>query len=280
MSSSELSRANANLVRVGVLLAAAAIVGLPSVARACSCAFGVDFLAPRNGASDVPLNTRLWFGEFREDRPPREHVLRDAAGNVLNGSWSVLSASLTRLHVFTPLQELAPRTRYEVVLRDGIVASFVTGERRDDVAPAVPRIREVTEHVDSAFERSSCDPAQLLRVSFEADDDAQLAVLDRGRTARLDPAVPTGEVTELDVPSAAGAPREFSVGRGPCRVNWPEAARGRSTTIRVGAFDLAGNFSGFGPEEEIGFSVCGCSSAPGALTWAGLLALAVLRRRR
>ena len=102
-----------------------------------------------------------------------------------------------------------------------------------------------------------------------------LLVLDRDHTSELDVSALEGTVTD------AFTRTDFPyLGYAPCdQTNWPEADGGAATTIRMGAFDMAGNFSGFSEEEIIDLG-CGCDTRREArLGWLALLLIPIARRR-
>ncbi|MFN7133463.1 MAG: hypothetical protein ACK4N5_15390, partial [Myxococcales bacterium] len=166
------------------------VAALPVPADACDCVGDfVEFLAPPDGGSDVPTNTRLWIGAGTlglGNRPEDEVALHDPQGRVVTGRWTVLSAPLARLHVFTPTALLEPRSRYTVEVASAVKATFHTGDGPDDVAPAVPVLGATTEDVDSfAGGVSSCGEQYQLRM--EVTSDAPFTLLDRARTSTFAP---------------------------------------------------------------------------------------------
>jgi hypothetical protein len=68
-----------------------------------------------------------------------------------------------------------------------------------------------------------------------------IIVLDLAGSSTLDAAGPSGDVADATLSFT----EEFLVGSYPCGGNWPEAGLGASTTVALGAFNLAGEFSGW-----------------------------------
>ncbi len=265
------------------LIAALLSVLLPSAAWACSCVGPfLSFVAPADRATGVPLNTRIWIGAGEIfDAPPHLAVeLHEEPSTIRNGGWTLLEAPNAKLHVFTPAAELKPNTRYRIVINGERRAEFTTGEARDEEAPASPVLVGQEENLESSTFGAVSSCGESATVALTVESDAPILLLDRAGTSGFDPTTLHGSVTAIEVDQGT-TQRMLVVGQGGCTSNWPEAGRGESTQVRLGAMDLAGNFSGFGAAEEIGFGVCGCSSGSGAVTWAGLAgALAFLLRRR
>jgi hypothetical protein len=124
-----------------------------------------------------------------------------------------------------------------------VLSRFSTGSADDAVAPALPLVLDRDRTINSG-NRSSC-PGPTVLATFEVDHEAGLLVVDRDGTAIVQSDRPDGLVTTL-------SPRHHvSVGRSPCFENWPEAAEAARTRVRFGAYDLAGNFSGWSEYEEV-----------------------------
>jgi MYXO-CTERM domain-containing protein len=178
--------------------------------------------------------------------------------------------------VLTPLAPLREDTNYEVWGCDGEecrhrVLRFTTGSGLTNGVPAVPEL------VDQDHDRSGgggiCPREKtielrtthegLLVLQHESRADLGLTDVD-GLTSAI--VITVDEVLELD--------------QGGCDGSWPG---GRRAEVRLGALDLAGNFSGFSDPHVLDIG-CGCRSdrpaSPGlvalGLTLGGLL----IRRRR
>lgn len=269
------------------LIAAVALALLvtPAVARACSCGFGFEVLWPELGATEVPLNTRIWIAQLEEfEIPPLGEPLLHVFGETtaLEFTTSTIDTGNGPLTVLTPLAPLAPMTRYELLdcayvdCVDGtggsLVTRFITGTTTDTAPP--PRPVETGRDGDAdRGGRTSCGKSAWARVEFTAEGLVVMQ-LDEGT---LDPEALLGEV------SIATLEDNATVGRGACFTGWPDW-ESNSATVRYGAFDLAGNFSGWTEPDTLTIGRgCGCrSDAPGApsLLLLTVAALALRRRRR
>ena len=228
---------------------ALAMISLAPDARALSCAGPEELRAPRDGATDVPLDTLIWGGF-----PSSGVSLRGPDGIVAVEHRHIPMAGLgsrgTGMPVLIPLEPLLPNTTYTVEEESGANRSrqFTTGSAIDDAPPTPP-----------ALARSESAPGQLT-LDFIVDD-----IL----AGELDPAsAPFASIQDVLLPTNFGdgyhaldadipvfrwltqeATLKLSFG-GPCS-NWPLA--GDPFSARFGAFDLAGNFSGWAeiPDQEV-----------------------------
>jgi hypothetical protein len=263
-------------------LAAAALLARSTEARACSCIPPRTFtsmLAPFDGQTGVPVNTKLWVGvgHVRSDEfPPRPDGLRLMGQGEAPVEFTLgeLASDFDLVFVLTPAAPLERGARYELFDGDLRLSSFLVDTPADTTPPAIPRVVDVDSHrsTDWLWD-DSCGPSAF--VSFSLEHDGVVMVGDRERTSSLEPGGPSGEVTHLTEGPV------MSFGRMACSTNWEEAAYGATTTVRFGAFDLAGNFSGFGEPEHgrVGDLGCGCGGDAGALGLVALLSLALARRR-
>ncbi len=220
--------------------------------------------APESGAIDVPTNVRFWAGEFGSDPE-------------LVGPDGLVDMVVTHVGdnvVFTPRTPLQPLTVY----RHGQLGlEFTTASGPDLVAPPLPSVEGWTSAYSSGG-RAPCRETDA-RVTLDVvagDLDTLVVVLDRAESSTLDPVTLDGEVTAI-VKSFPGTPtRTLELGEAPCLDNWPGAKRGAETTVRLGAFDLAGNFSGWSEPEEVGIDGCDLGAGSGS----PFAALVLLIRRR
>ena len=217
----------------------------PGVARACSCYPATGVHHPAGGATDVPLNTRIWA-----EGPPGPVTVRLMMGgaevpvNVGSISW----VTGARLVVLTPKAPLAPRTQY--VISNPFSTNntiFTTGDAADSSPPPAPRGR-ITSACAGATPGSSCGPSYQM-ISFELEaTEAPVVTITGGET----PPPPVLDVYPDSWPPPRSFPITFlgarvlgarqSIGRGACMV-WPTTDSGG--TIFYGALDLSGNFSGW-----------------------------------
>lgn len=255
---------------------------LPGRAEACSCmppGF-TSFMAPEDGATAVPTNTRIWVGgqqtgggDFSgQTALPIE--LRDAQGNVVPGDEQELQGAFELVAVFVPDAELTPGENYQVLIGGEVLSTFSVGDGRDDMPPQIPVITS-QDNIHESGNFSSCGEAHYANLGVS--HGGVLALMDREEESTLDETHPAGILTELVIRDSV------TLGNAPCQSSWDEAKRGSKTQVRFSAFDLAGNFSGWSQNETIRIGAeNGCSTVAGSPALALLLvgALAVRRRLR
>lgn len=260
---------------------ALALLAVPSVAHACSCGFGFGVLWPEQDATGVPLNTRIWIADLNEIGVSQlgEPLLRVfGETTALDFTTSTIDTSKGPLTVLTPLAALAASTQYELVdcayveCVDGsggsLVTRFTTGTAADTDPP--PRPVETDRSGDAGgSRRDSCGKFKTATVQLDAEG---LIVMDIGDPT-FDPATLSGRTSVVTFDP------EITVGRGACSTGWPTSED--SAPVRYGAFDLAGNFSGWTEPDTLTIGRgCSCrSDAPGAPSLL-LLAVAALALRR
>jgi hypothetical protein len=211
-------------------------------ARALSCEER-EVQAPLPNAVDVPTNTRIWCSTLPWIESP-QIVLEDASGGAIDGTASVLGTPGDYdLLVFQPGNELAPNTEYTVtcpIPKDIPGAySFSTGAGPRHAPPRLPDVSNVR-----IMARENPEDGPTFGASFrDALEPGSLAVFDVGGAAALDSGGPAGALSDLRFVRTIAV--DAWVGHGPCGGNWPGATFGASTTVRLGAFDLTGAFSGW-----------------------------------
>ena len=225
----------------------------PDTARACSC-IGAP-TEPANGATNVPLNTRLWTHDPSPGLPLQYLELRVKGGAdvPLATAGALQFASGARMAVLTPAHLLAPRTTYELASFTGaVISTFTTGDTPDSVPPAAPAGRPVRACARLTPNSSCGNSHQSVELDITTDEVA-LVVLTRGETPpppsldRYPPSWPPQpnpvsfhRVRNLD---------PYGLGLGGCTV-WPHPEpRG---TVFYGALDIAGNFSGWTRGGDLG----------------------------
>jgi MYXO-CTERM domain-containing protein len=242
-----------------ILLAGLAASLAPRVAQACSC--GPPYLQePRPGATDVPVNTKIWYlppgprigATFRLEGPAG-----DAAMDMTVVSPGARFAPFTGGFVFTPRQPLTPGATYRfLVCVDGNCQGdqgFTVGSRRLDSA-ALPRELSRQPLFISGDPRSSCGPAaiQLINFKFEWDGIALLADVDGDN--HFSPVTFQDLLLHTATRAAGqGLNGELGLGLAPCS-DWPRDASGNpvlNPRLRFGVLDIAGNFSGWTMPEQV-----------------------------
>jgi hypothetical protein len=253
-------------------LAFVVALALPGLAIACECAvpfLGGDEMAPADGARDVPTNTRVWF-VWQVDGT----VFVVGGGERVMGEVTKLTWRGGEVQVFTPGRELQPRTAYQLGFEDGaqdgvFPMTFVTADGPDREPPTI-RALPTGGTLDEDAGSAACGPTRL--ASFGLEGDGLVVVLDVAGEAALGDD-PVGSVSGVFTGDSA------YVGSSVCSRNWPDARAGGSTQVRFGAFDLAGNFSGWTAAQEARIPEGGCSASGSAAAWVGVLALVPLRRK-
>lgn len=261
---------------------------LPRQAWACSCAFDdTQMLAPADGETDVPTNARVWIGAglYWGERGDSEYRLQllDEDGTPVDVVITELAGYIDMIAVLTPAAPLSPGMVYEIEV-DGeeTLGTFEVGSDSDSDAPAVPAEldRESSSSARHPNMMSSCGPTDV--VSLTLEDTGLVYVANIEGVDGMDTDGLTGEASELS-PSP-----ELYIGSAGCTWSWPDAEPHASTTVRWGAFDIAGNFSGWSDPATVSIPAAGCTctldgATPSAAgVTAALLALVGLglRRRR
>jgi len=212
-------------------------------------------------------------------------------GGAVESTWTTidtrtLSGEEEGLYTWNDVWVLTPTSPLEVglhqVLLDGYpVSSFEVMDRVEEDAPTIPTIVDEDYYVRRAHDCWSA--ARLVAFTLEAEYD--MVVIQEAGGGTLDIAALAGRVVDIQTNEIEdGVPGVVSFGSAPCIYNW-DAEPGDSTRVRLGAFDVAGNFSGWGPWVNVvipRYTTCGCASAPGEGGWLGVViaAMAIGRRGR
>ncbi len=246
------------------------ITWVPARALACSC-LGPGITLPAFGATGVPVNTGIWVFS-PQDAQLALMVAASGEGVALE---CVNLGHTTRCN---PTADLLPDTLY----RDGVTGmEFTTGSTRDDAAPAPPAELDRRYYSSNGAvygdSCSSTNPSGVVVLTLRGGEPI-LVVDTSGGT---DPAAPSGPVTELFAPSGLARSNEAWIGTWACTNNRPTVP-GDRFPLRIGAFDVAGNFSGWVPLKEgaIPYAPPGCSSSTADGTLAAMVLLAVLSLTR
>ena len=256
-------------VRLGAL---ALVLAAPASASASDCSPIVStFVQPRHEARLVPTNTRFWIARtsfiWTGSGPPPELVLVGSDGTEPEVVESRIDLADTQeLVVLTPREPLLPETVYQLWECHGATCStllteITTGAGPDEEPPSQP------------VERSREGGLHFVNLTVDFDG---ILVASLGEPAvDLEHLAGTAQLVSDD-PAL-----EYTLGRseGACVDNWPGSIE-TPQELRYGAFDLAGNFSGWAEAEPLALDGCGCTT--GRPAPAGLLALllaAFVRRR-
>jgi len=269
-------------------VALGAVLSAPGSALACSCAPGnTDFLAPADGSSGVPTNTRIWVGGMHLGGTPQSAeelttsppvILQRDDGTQVGLTAGLIEGNNDLIAVFTPTVELSPEAEYSLLkesysLNDPApvfetLTTFTVGSESDTESPLIPDelSRSASASPRIPGQVSSCGPTDMVDVLVETT--GQLIVGQVSDGLEFDPAELNGSVSELSFDG------ELEIGMAGCQWSWPDAEPGASTELHWGSFDLAGNFSGWTEPTEITIPPAGCScSAQGGGTPSGALAI-------
>lgn len=268
---------------VAGVMAGLAAWGLPQDARACTPAKS-DLLVPADGSVDVPANTRIWVGpgalasdDIREPDAVVARVSLEDLGPAASESEPVpvvLKATGLRsswgyvhVHVLAPENSLTEGHRYRFKTpRKEVV--FTVGAAAEKVPPQPPR---VTERKNVTLEVvPTCRDEEQSAVKFTLETDGMVVVTRHDVSGDFSPEKQDGVIGYEVKRNADGTMVDTIIRR-----NAPEE-------LQWGAFDLAGNFSGWTTEpfggEDIGVG-CSASSLADA-SWLGLLGVLAACARR
>ena len=192
---------------------------------------------------------------------------------------TVLRGHSVAVGVLAPIAPLAAQTSYVVRWTpppssnlSPTLATFTTGEAADISPPALPIETQRTQvHVDASSGEDPVREHDLIDVTLSHEPG--VAVVDVGATTTLDPSTLAGVVTTLGADKLVLGPTAGACGED----DW----NAQPSTVRYGAFDVAGNFSGWTPPTAL--EIAGCSIAThgnGVGLGGALLVLAFLARRR
>lgn len=220
----------------------------------------LTIVAPVDGAQEVPTNTLVWLDETTAELAEGEgalHLLSVDGDDVPLARTSEIRASTGTLTVWRPERDLLPDSRYVLSTREGVnhkLAEFRTRSGPDDAAPVIPDVDLLTEIADHITTTVRFDG--LLVVAAGEDD--------------LDAGDRTGDVLGVGLPDE---PIDL-------------VAHQSVNSVRVGVYDLAGNFSGFTDplklerEKSPVSAACTVSDDPPSALLVILLALGLARPRR
>jgi len=259
----------------------------PRPAGACSCAWlETEALYPADGQTDVPMNARIWVGggEYWGEPGDGESrlTLLDGDGQPVAVEYSELTGYNDLIAVLSPTAPLASGVTYEIQLDgDEPLGRFTVGSDSDTAPPAVPLEvdRESSASARVAGMTSSCGPSDVVNLTLEDTGLVYVATVEGADGP--DTSALHGESSDLS-PTP-----ELRIGSAGCTWSWSDAAPGAATTVRWGAFDLAGNFSGWSEPVKVSVPPAGCTcvlggapASAGGLATATLALLIAARRRR
>ena len=236
----------------------------------CKCTdgrYGLIFALPLDGSIGAPTNTRIWLPSCWRPR-----AIMDETGLERVFFDTCIQTPLGEVGVLRFSEDLLPNTRYSVIDWDDTANyHFTTGAGPSIEPPPLPEV----DDLDITHVRDCGDRHHLATYSLSGAGAIYLA--NAGETPDLDLTQFTGAVTAIEA-----APGAITIGQHPCTGadNFPGGvSRVSSTTLRFGALDLAGNFSGWTEPEELTFAGCSVGKPPAHLAWF-LVPLLLSRPRR
>ncbi|MEW5854521.1 MAG: Ig-like domain-containing protein [Myxococcota bacterium] len=234
-----------------------------------------EFMAPAPDATDVPVNTRIWVGagEGGEDT-----MSVSGPHGPIHGTRTSLVSNLVTIVVFTPTEPLVPGETYVVTRPGGGSSTFRVGNARDHEAPPPPSVvsrryepdPEDTDAIPDILQDDSCSTCSAGTV-FDLEHKGLFVVADLNRAQAETVAFNPGEHLGF---AALGLTTEV-------KVSDAVACGGQGESVtRFGTVDLAGNFSGWSPDEDTHQGSSSCAASSGTGSWALFLLLRAARRRR
>lgn len=248
----------------------AVLTGAPEAA-ACDCG-GRGGAQPSSTSTKVPTNTKVWMLQ-----PCDSPIVRNINGADVPGSVTTLGG----LRVFHPDAPLEVGSTYEIIgCFDFQLATFTVNEGPDEEPPPKPAVTPLDAESGSGGVFDSCG-GESEYVPLLASRTDVILTLDIAGRAELDPEAVNGEVSDVFLPN-----HRPLVGSADCETfNWDFENDGPAVDTRLGAFDYAGNFSGWSEPKTVE-GACGCEVAGAdrshgyGILALGVLGIAALRRRR
>lgn len=263
---------SARAIFVGLGLASA-VGSFSQSTAACDCAFA-QVVSPTAMDKSVATNTKIWtnFGGCDQAVVQKQGGMPVAATISRFGSITVIQ----------PNADLEMGSTYEVTNCGGsatVVTTFTVSEGPDTTPPEKPTFT-MGETQSSGSSFSSC--GEELYVPLEVKYQGTLLILDVAGRSTLDPQTFTGKPVDAFWPGDTAI-----VGYGACLSNnWDFDKDGDAVNTRLGAFDLAGNFSGMTEPFSVEPS-CTCTAVGGlpqgngyAIAGLALMGIAAIRRKR
>lgn len=258
---------------VGLVAVALATLSSPQIASACDCAFA-EHTVPSSNDKNVPTNTKIWSSAFGCTAP----VLQKKDGTMV----SFTTTKIENVTVIQPDADLELGSTYELTNCGNFAApTTFTVTEGPDTTPPPPPVFTLGETKASGGSWSSC--GEELYVPLDVTFEGALLVLDIAGRSQFDPQKISGDAVDTffreDKPL---------VGNAICGPNnWNFDEDGDAIGTRLGAFDLAGNFSGMAPPQTVEAG-CTCSTVGGysatdkgqTIAVLTLLGLSILRKKR
>lgn len=198
--------------------------------------------------SRVPTNTRIWVyvEDYQSSRlTVEDFTVTDDSGTsvaVRLDTIQLPNSSYGTLHVLTPLEPLKEGIVYQVA--GPVETTFMVSEGPDHESPDKPEETERREYAQAA--EQSCSAYSEVEIEYEPSEDLQelvVGVFDEYDTFDADTLMGTLSAVGSDVDRGDQGKMELWLGPAPV-ASWPRSDP-KTAVLRVGMFDLAGNFSGW-----------------------------------
>jgi len=245
-------RSNVSFPRIlGLVAVTLAALGSPKDASACDCAFP-ERTVPTQNDKNVPTNTKIWSNAFGCTAP----VLQKKDGTMVPFTITKIE-NVTVIH---PDADLELGSTYELT-NCGTFSppTTFTVTEGPDTTPPLPPVFTLGETRASGGSWSSC--GEELYVPLDVTFEGALLLLDIAGRSTFDPQAISG--TPVDAFFREDTPIVGNAICGPG--NWNFEEDGDAIGTRLGAFDLAGNFSGMAPPQTVEAG-CTCSTVGAAST--------------
>ncbi len=208
---------------------------LPSAALACEPACpGAQFIAPADGAVDVPTNTGVWLGlGTLGDEADWRLIGVDAATVPLEREVEIAGPN-GQVVLLRPKAELLPLRRYKLVRKGTVLSTFRTGHGPDQREPAKPTVKALELEI-----RSSEPDSALCQTwggqPFTVNGDGLLVLAFRDHWLRE---AQRGEV-HLDRAVDVNNESRLFIGDDLCHASW-SAVPGQHTRAGFAAVSITG----------------------------------------
>jgi uncharacterized protein (TIGR03382 family) len=204
--------------------------------------------------------------------------LVDQAGEAVAITYSELVGDMEVLGVYTPAEDLQPGMRYTALDSNGrLLTTFTAGTEALTAGPELPEeiSREAHSDARGPTPLDSCGYSDLVEIRLRTD--GLFVVANVTGADELDAETLSGTASQMSFD------RTLRIGTAGCTFSWPDAEPNATTEVRYGAFDLAGNFSGWTEADKITLPAAGttgCSAAGSAAPTFAMLLLGLVAIRR
>jgi hypothetical protein len=228
-------------------------------------------MVPAPGETAVPINARVFVERLSWAARPAP-VLKAADGTIVPVAEGALTFPAGSITVLSPNQLLEANATYKVVAGTEELGTFTTGTTSLTTTPATPRVVDTEQRSGTVAGGSPFGSTQYYSTYVTVEAAAPVIVVDIDTKATLDSAQVSGGVSH----ATDERQLDFQDDDSSCSIN----LGGPSASVRFGAFDVAGNFSGWSEPQEVTLPKdegCGCANvAPSSASAGGVCALLLL----